>query len=320
MERSSIGEYRIVERVSTGSPPCMHFFATRQDDPGEVPEYFVKALSVGTQQPEQEALRAQFDHEIQLMSGLNHPNVPSLHAEGDEDGLRYYVTDRVFGVDLAELMGHRTNTPRALGAEIAVYLLAQVANALVALHGLEALGADDKPELLDILHRDICPANILLSTEGDVLLTDFGTASSRWLSLSHTVRDAGARAYMAPERVIAGGAASVQTDLFALAVILWEMLRGERCLRGVDDLRTMENIARFDISNAQNRITGLSPRLSEVLRRNLDKDPARRFPTSHHVLSRLSQATESSQAARARVELGALVAAQLQQPPSTQGA
>ena len=101
--------------------------------------------------------------------------------------------------------------------------------------------------------------------------------------------------------------------------MLWEILRGQRCLRGDNDISTMENIARFDISNASNRVTGLSPRLSEVLRRNLDKDPGRRFATSHQVLSRLSQATESEHAARARIELGELVQARLDAPPNSSG-
>ena len=86
------------------------------------------------------------------------------------------------------------------------------------------------------------------------------------------------------------------------------MLRGQRCLRGEDDVRTMENIARFEITNAQNRISGLSTRLNEVVRRNLDKDPNRRFATSYQMLARLSQARESEHAANARVQLGNLVA------------
>ena len=264
-------------------------------------------------------LRAQFEHEIQLLETLNHPNFASLHASGEDRDIAYYVVDRVIGVDLAELLGHREGTPRPLSSEIAVYLMAQVANAVVGLHGLEQLDERGTPDLIDALHRDICPANVLLSTDGDVLLADLGSASSRWLANEITVRDAGARAYMAPERVIGGGEATVQTDLFALAVMLWEILRGERCLRGVNDISTMENIARFDISNANNRVTGLSPRLSEVLRRNLDKDPGRRFGTSHQVLSRLSQATESEHAARARVELGRMVQARLDATAKSSG-
>ncbi|MGB1698509.1 MAG: serine/threonine-protein kinase, partial [Nannocystaceae bacterium] len=300
MERSSIGGYRLLQRVTTGGPGCLHYFATREDDPGDVAEYFVKALIPGQPEPEGELLLAQFEHETRLLETLNHPNFASLHAAGEEDGVMYYVVDRVIGVDLADLLGHRAGTPRPLSAEIAVYLMAQVANAVVGLHGIEQIDEHGAPDLIDALHRDLCPANVLLSTDGDVLLADLGTATSRWLPHELTVRDAGARAYMAPERVIGGGEATVQTDLFALAVILWEILRGERCLRGDNDISTMENIARFDIGSASNRVTGLSPRLSEVLRRNLDKDPGRRFATSHQVLSRLSQATESEHAGRAR--------------------
>ena len=319
MERTSIGGYRLVQQVTTGGPGCLHYFATREEDPGNVPEYFVKALLPGLPEREEALLSAQFEHEVQLFETLNHPNFASLHASGREDSILYYVVDRIIGVDLAELLGHREGVPQALSSEIAVYLMAQVANAVVGLHGIEQLDENGAPDLIDALHRDICPANVLLSTDGDVILADLGCASSRWLANEMTVRDAGARAYMAPERVIGGGEATVQTDLFALAVMLWEILRGERCLRGVNDISTMENIARFDISNASNRVTGLSPRLSEVLRRNLDKDPGRRFATSHQVLSRLSQATESEHAARARIELGKMVQARLDASAKSSG-
>ena len=308
MERSRIGNYLPVKRLTTGGPAFMHLFATRADEPNPDPEFFIKMVQPSSDAGDHALMTAQFEHELQLMKALNHPNVPSVLDDGEEDGLRYYVTERVIGVDLATLLGHRHDEVRSLSAPICVYLMAQVTNALVALHGIEVLGEDGEPAPIDALHRDICPANVLLSTDGDVLLTDLGSASSAWLAREHTVRDVGARAYMAPERVISGGEATVATDLFGMAVMLWEMLRGERCLRGADDLRTMENIARFEITNAQNRISGLSPRLNEVVRRNLDKDPNRRFATSYQMLSRLSQARESEHAASARQELGQLVA------------
>ena len=308
MERSRIGDYLPVKRLTTGGPGFVHLFATRADEPSTSPEFFIKMVQPPTDEAAGAVVEAQFEHELQLMKALNHPNVPSILADGEEDGLRYYVTERVIGVDLATLLGHRQNEVRGLSAPICVYLMAQVTNALVALHGIEVLGDDNEPTPIDALHRDICPANILLSTDGDALLTDFGSASSTWLAREHTVRDVGARAYMAPERVIGGGEASVATELFGMAVMLWEMLRGERCLRGEDDLRTMENIARFEITNAQNRISGLSTRLNEVVRRNLDQDPNRRFATSYQMLARLSQARESEHAGTAREELGQMVA------------
>ena len=105
--------------------------------------------------------------------------------------------------------------------------------------------------------------------------------------------DAGHVAYKAPERVTGSGKATVKSDLFSLAVILWEMLRGERCFNAGNELETMDEIVRFDISHSSRRVSGLSSKLSEVLRRNLDRDPERRYPHAYKVLQRLEPVARS---------------------------
>src|SRR5690606_30837818 len=161
--------------------------------------------------------------------------------------------------------------------ELAVYILGQLADALRYVHGFEIpiddsstagdaegeggddesdsesddeVGDDDGFEYLDVLHRDLCPANVYLSLDGDVVLGDFGSASSKWLAPEFTANDAGHVAYKAPERVTGSGKATVKSDLFSLAVILWEMLRGERCFKAASELETMDEIVRFDISHS----------------------------------------------------------------------
>ncbi|MCA9682390.1 MAG: serine/threonine protein kinase [Myxococcales bacterium] len=165
----------------------------------------------------------------------------------------------------------------------------------------------DDFECLDVLHRDLCPANVFLSVDGDVLLGDFGSASSKWLAPEFTGSEAGHVAYKAPERVTGSGKATVKSDLFSLAVILWEILRGERCFVAGNELETMDEIVRFDISHSSRRVSGLSSKLSEVLRRNLDRDPERRYPDAYKVLQRLSQSPEAQSAENSRQELALLV-------------
>jgi serine/threonine protein kinase len=120
---------------------------------------------------------------------------------------------------------------------------------------------------------------------------------------------AGDLAYMAPERLTEAGTATEHSDLFALAVLLWEMLRGERCLAGPDEASTRENITRFEIAQASRRVPGLSPKLSEILRKNLDRDPGRRYGSAYQMLQRLAQAPEAQVAEQSRAELGARVRA-----------
>src|SRR5690606_1983085 len=90
--------------------------------------------------------------------------------------------------------------------------------------------------------------------------------------------------------------------------MLWEILRGERCFTAGNELETMDEIVRFDISHSSRRVSGLSSKLSEVLRRNLDRDPERRYPHAYKVLQRLSQSPEAGAAETSRQELSRMVA------------
>jgi serine/threonine-protein kinase len=187
--------------------------------------------------------------------------------------------------------------------------MGQLADALDYVHSF----ADVDPETerstpLNILHRDIAPSNVLLSRTGNVLLTDFNTAYSTLLAPEHDTVHVGTRAYMAPERIVAAAPATEKTDLFAMAVVLWEILKGQRCFKAEDDLRTIDAIVRFEISHPTKRVSGLSPKLSEIVRRNLDRDPGRRYTGARQMLQRLAQAPEAAAAERSRSHLADLVA------------
>jgi serine/threonine-protein kinase len=288
-----------------------------QGDPGgpgptgggtaSVAPFLIKILMPGRGDAEA-TLRAQFEHEQRLLQALNHPAIPTLHGHGEQDGALWLAMDYIDGVDLAVLLGHQDGHPRKLDKEVVVYVLAQLADALHHVHTADELDAQGEVRPLAAIHRDLCPANVLLSVDGDVLLSDFGTARSVMLPPEHDMTQAGHLAYMAPER-LAGKPASVQTDLFALAAVAWEMLRGERLFHGDTEIATMDAIAQFDISQGSRRVVGLSPRLSEVVRRNLDRDPQRRHEDAYQVLQRLSQAAEARSAESARQRLAELVVA-----------
>jgi serine/threonine-protein kinase len=314
MELHSLGGYRLLEPLASLTPISRLFLARLDSAPADAPATHVAKLLMPGSGPEFALYEAQFEHEVKLLRHFSHPGIPSVRAAGTQDGVDYFVMDYVDGVDLATLLGHdqprlgERGETRALGKELAVYILGQLADVLRYVHEFEVPNeAEDDFELLEVLHRDICPANVLLSVDGDVLLADFGSASSRWLAPEHTAAQAGHVAYKAPERVTGSGKATVRSDLFSLAVVLWEILRGERCFKAGSELETMDAIVRFDIGHASRRVSGLSSKLSEVLRRNLDRDPERRYPDAYKVLQRLSQSPEAGAAERARQELAALV-------------
>lgn len=314
MELHSLGGYRLIEPLPSRTTATRLYFARPDAAPDDAPAtQLAKLLMPGDEDDEAATmLKAQFAHEANLLRSFSHSAIPLLRAAGTQDGVDFYVMDYIDGVNLAQLLGHDRNEPRALSKELAVYVMGQLAEALRYVHTFEVAvddpaNAEDEFEPLELLHRDICPANVFLSVDGDVVLGDFGSASSKWLAPEYTAAEAGHVAYKAPERVTGSGKAGVKSDLFALAVVLWEILRGERCFRAATDLETMDAIVRFDISHSSRRVSGLSSKLSEVLRRNLDRDPERRYPHAYKVLQRLSQSPEAQSAEQSREQLAALV-------------
>jgi serine/threonine protein kinase len=314
MELHSLGGYRLLEPVPLLSSITRLYLARPDNAPEDAPAVAMAKILMPGEGEGFTMLKAQFAHEANLLRSFSHPCIPSLRAAGTQNGVDFFVMDYIHGVDLSVLLGHESGEVRGLTKELAVYILGQLADALRYVHTFEiptgSTGdgkGDDEFEDLEVLHRDVCPANVFLSTDGDVVLGDFGSASSKWLAPEFTAADAGHVAYKAPERVTGSGKATVKSDLFSLAVILWEILRGERCFTAGNELETMDEIVRFDISHSSRRVSGLSSKLSEVLRRNLDRDPERRYPHAYKVLQRLSQSPEAGSAEDSRQELGRLV-------------
>jgi serine/threonine protein kinase len=352
MELHSLGGYRLLEPVATLSSITRLFLACPDGAPEGAPATALAKVLMPGEGRSFAVLKAQFAHEANLLRSFSHPGIPTLRAAGTRAGVDFFVMDYIAGVDLGVLLGHESGEPRPLSKELAVYILGQLADALRYVHTFEvstdveveseaegegevqatptpelvedddddddeADGDEDGFEDLDVLHRDLCPANVFLSLDGDVILGDFGSATSKWLAPEFSSADAGHVAYKAPERVTGSGKATVKSDLFSLAVILWEILRGERCFTAGNELETMDEIVRFDISHSSRRVSGLSSKLSEVLRRNLDRDPERRYPHAYKVLQRLSQSPEAGAAEKSRQELSRMVAEALKarQPP-----
>lgn len=319
MELRGLGRYRLVDAVQGPSPHARYHRARHEDEPsaeptadakahevqGDAPSYLAKLLEPG-RGPDAERRRGQFEHEIRLLKSFNHPCIPTLHASGDQVGVSYMVLDRVDGVSLATLLGHDQGQPRALSREIAVYVLGQLTDAVRHVHSLEYL-EDGEPTPLGVVHRDLGPHNVWVSRRGDVILCDFTHTYSQWLPPEHDEPHAGALAYMAPERLPQGARATEKSDLFGLAAIMWECLRGERLFQGATDAATREAIERFDISQPSRRVAGLSPKLGEIVRKNLDRDPERRYLNAYQMLQRLAQAPEAKAAERSRQALATLV-------------
>jgi tetratricopeptide (TPR) repeat protein len=158
-------------------------------------------------------------NEVRLARRITHPAVCRVFDVGETDGRVFYSMELVNGEDLATLLRRLGRLPAEKVSEIG----RQLCDGLAAAH---AQG---------VLHRDLKPANVLIDENGCVRITDFGIAITR----EDAERDAaaGTPGYMAPEQLVAGASLSARTDLFALGLVLYELLVGRRPFDGVSGAR-----------------------------------------------------------------------------------
>lgn len=213
--------------------------------------------------------RRRFHQEAVAAGALNHPNVLVVHDVGDESGRPYLVTELLRGRTLRELL--RGGPLREATA---------IAYAAAVLDGLAA--AHDR----GIVHRDLKPENIFVTDDGTPKILDFGLAKlpAGWQASSESAATGaatvegvvlGSVGYMAPEQ-ITGAPVDVRSDLFSVAIVLYEMLTGSTPFPGATAIEVLGAIAGTD---AEVPATIREP-LRGILQRGLQRTPARRFQTA----------------------------------------
>jgi serine/threonine-protein kinase len=188
---------------------------------------------------EEPAFVEHFVEESALALRFDHPNIVRALDAGVIDGLPFLVMERLEGVDLRIVLRHLEARGRGLSPAVACGIGAGIASGLVYAH---AVADDDGP--LHVVHRDISPHNVFVTTEGEVKILDFDIAATgvhdsprraRWSPVMGKV------AYMAPE-ALGGLDIDCRSDLFALGVVLWELLVGKRLWKRDDEEATRRAI------------------------------------------------------------------------------
>jgi eukaryotic-like serine/threonine-protein kinase len=147
---------------------------------------------------------------------------------------------------------------------------------------------------LEVVHRDVSPHNVLITTKGEIKLTDFGVAKA--LNKSHVTiagQIKGKLAYMSPEQLMGGGL-DRRSDIFALGCVLYEMTTGARPFQGDHDPQVMAAIMIGSYEAPQNIRPDYPPELAAIIGRALDGDPDRRFLTAEHLRVALEQFLHAS--------------------------
>jgi serine/threonine-protein kinase len=250
--------------------------------------------------------RAMFKEEARLGAFVNHPNVVRVLGSGDEGDQPYLVLEYVPGLDLSLLTRWLTLHGRTLGVELSIYVIRELLAGLHAVH--EARDPDQRP--LGLVHRDISPSNVLLSTQGEVKLSDFGIAQAR---LRETLPQAslgayarGKLGYLAPEQV-RGLAADRRADVFAAAVIAAELLMGRPLFSGGSELAVLLAIRDAQVRPFVEHARTLPRGLGIAILAALARSPDDRTPTAEAFRAEL-EPFEGRDRSALRAHLAALVA------------
>ncbi len=221
---------------------------------------------------ENPAFAKMFIDEARISSRLVHPNIVSVvDFDRDPDGRLYLVMELVEGKDLDEL-----GASGPLPVPVVIYVISEVLRGLGHAHDLP-VSAD---AMRGIVHRDVSPHNVLLSWEGAVKVSDFGIAKARSAS-SATASEMikGKPAYMSPEQAN-GESLDGRSDLFAVGIMLWELLVGRRLFVGEDTRSTLAAVLFGQVPRPRSLRADVPKDLERVVMKLLERDLPARYPTA----------------------------------------
>jgi serine/threonine-protein kinase len=214
-----------------------------------------------------------FFREARSMAQLNDPHIVQIYLVGEDQGQPFFAMEFVEGESLSQ----RLKREHRLEPFEAARILLQVAQGLAAAH--------DR----GVIHRDIKPANLLITQRGVVKVADFGIALATQdfnKKLTGTGQFVGTPGYLSPE-VCLGKAVDQRSDLFALGIVFFEMLTGQSPYKDESPLGMMLEVVQAEIPDVRRVNDGIDPRLAEILKRMVAKDPADRYPDCHQLIADL---------------------------------
>ncbi|MFO0546968.1 MAG: serine/threonine-protein kinase [Polyangiaceae bacterium] len=226
-----------------------------------------------------------FMDEMRVASRIRHSNVAEILSVGEEDGVMYIVMEWVEGETLANLQ----QASKPIGGfpiPVLVRLARDICAGLHAAHEVK----DDQGHLVDLVHRDINPSNVVVTRDGSAKVVDFGIAKSK--GRMHVTRAGsmvkGKTPYLSPEQ-LGGLAIDRRSDLFSLGALLYVTATGVHPFRGESELKTIENIVLKKAEPLRSVVPDINPDFEKLVLRLLEKDPKKRPATATEVAAELER-------------------------------
>jgi len=229
--------------------------------------------------------RVRFHDEAKVALRFSHPNVCSVFDYGDDDGVHYLAMELIGGHSVGALWRTAKAKKIPIPVGVACRIIADAARGLAYAHELKS--EDGKP--FGIVHRDICPANLMVTTDGLTKIIDFGIAiSSERMARTRTGLVAGKPSYMAPEQA-QHGAVDARSDLFSLGVVFWQLLTGELLFKRTSVSDTVKALVEDTIPDPRDLRDDVPASVVHSIAACLARDPIDRIASAHDVVRRLER-------------------------------
>ncbi len=285
MRAEAFGPYVVYEQIGLGGMATVH----RAETQGVAG--FSKQVALKRMLPNVAAdpsLVKSFIREAHLASHLRHANVAQTYDLGKVGETYFIAMELVPGRNLREILKHCAMVAGHMPLSIVMNIVGQIADALDYAHNL----CDESGQPLGIIHRDVSPANVIVSEGGIVKLIDFGIAkashASGMATMSGTIK--GKFSYMAPENLL--GHADARSDLFALGVIAHELLSNRPLLQGTDDMDTLYRVRDMPILPPSQINSHVPPEIDAIIMTALERDPDRRWQRASAMRQALTLETQ----------------------------
>jgi serine/threonine-protein kinase len=273
MVGQTLGKYRLLRLLARGGMGEV-YLARQEGLKGFSKTVVVKRIL--DHLAEDAAFSQMFINEARVSALLTHPNIVQVFDLGEEEGGLFLAMEYVHGQSLRKIGQALSKRKETMPHDLAARICQQ---ALLGLsHAHQAVGDDGKP--LNLVHRDVSPDNVLVGYDGSVKVTDFGIAKATATS-QHTQSGVvkGKVAYMPPEQLKAEGV-DARTDVYAMGVVLYELLSGKRPFAGHTDTHLMLAIVQDEPKRFEEQGVKVEEPLERIVFKALQKTPATRYASA----------------------------------------
>ncbi|MEO1336424.1 MAG: serine/threonine-protein kinase, partial [Myxococcota bacterium] len=277
----TVGDYQLVSRVGGGSMAEL-YIGRKVSQYGFVHRAVIKQVKRSRSDFRQ--LQGMLLDEARATACFDHPNLVKIYDVGEVENGLYLALEYVEGTDLRRVNQKLRSRKEALPFELACYIVSEVLRGVH--HAHTAQGPDGQH--LEIVHRDVNPSNVLVANSGHVKLADFGVVRMRERIQPKTEPGLlkGKYAYLAPE-YIAGEACSVQTDVYAAGIMLFELLSGRECFTGSTAYEVMWKIVNKGVPMYRLQREGVPEDLQRLVARATSMVPERRYASAQDMANAL---------------------------------